>query len=354
MTELEFKNTNPTDYGQGNVNLLYSGSIGTGSYLLPSNKYGASGSFDYDLELITGTGKEYYLADALFPPYRILGLTIPFASNNDVQLEQTLAAVTEIKFTFGSAIATVKVSQVTKRTQYYYVRTQPVDVFTFPEAVDNSNTPYEVSVEFIFAPYLAAKFNNSDFNALIGNATDIVRNSVAVELDKAGDQMNPTNLAAVITQTATSATTQDSNYQVTGWTNARYYGSKNTSTIQGNDTALTYVSFKGSVHPKDSTTATILANVADSDTLDIYFDVARKPTSIVRSGSLGQPEPFVTASSYPIPFSGATALPGFAGNFLYQEQGNRFVKIVDKKIHATDKGTVFTTNELGRVVIEKS
>jgi len=353
MTELEFKNTNPSSYGNGNANLLYSSSIGTGSYLLPAGKYGASGSFAYDREDYIGGIRTYYKEEAFFPPYRILGLTVPFQSANAVELEQTLAAVTKLRFMFGGSEATVTVSQVTKRSGYYHIRTNPVDVFTFLDGVDNSGTPFVEGVEFIFEPYLAAKFNNSDFNALISNAILSTTNSVAVQVDKKTDQANPTNLAAIITRTATPASTQDSNYQISGWTNARYYGSKNTSKISGDDTAAAYKTFKGSIHPKDANITTILANTTDSEVKTIYFNVDRKPTSIIRSGSSG-PVYFVTASSYPIPASGTNSIPTFPGNFLYEEQGNSFVKIVERKVHATDKGSVFTTNELGRIITEQS
>jgi len=254
---------------------------------------------------------------------------------------------------FGGSEATVTVSQVTKRSGYYHIRTNPVDVFTFLDGVDNSGTPFVEGVEFIFEPYLAAKFNNSDFNALISNAILSTTNSVAVQVDKKTDQANPTNLAAIITRTATPASTQDSNYQISGWTNARYYGSKNTSKISGDDTAAAYKTFKGSIHPKDANITTILANTTDSEVKTIYFNVDRKPTSIIRSGSSG-PVYFVTASSYPIPASGTNSIPTFPGNFLYEEQGNSFVKIVERKVHATDKGSVFTTNELGRIITEQS
>lgn len=356
MTELEFKNTNPVSYGEGNVNLLYSSSISTGSYELPSNKYGASGSFAYDKELNgVGTGpnfKEYYLADGLFPPYRILGLTIPFQSANAVQLEQTLSAVTKIRFDFGGSEAVCNVDQVTKRAGYFHIRVFPLNIFTFLEGVDNSGTPYIQTVEFIFEPYLAAKFNNSDFNALIGNASTTMLNSIAVELDKNTNQLYPSNLDAVVNGTATAASIQDSNYQIAGWTNARYYGSKNTSTIGGDYTSNTYASFKGVIYPKDANVATILASTA-GDVSTVYFDETRLPTSVVRSGSIA-PEPFVTASAYPIPQSGTGAVANFDGNYVYEEQGNKLIKITEKRIHAVDKGLVYETDRNGRVLKQRS
>ena len=350
MTELEFKNTNPADYGEGSANLLYSSSISTGSILLPANKYGASGSFSYDNEITLSDGsKEYRKADAFFPPYRILGLTIPFKSSNDVQLEATLNQVDKVRFTFGGASTEVEVQNISKRSGYYYLRTSPFNVNTFPGGVDNSGTPYDTDVEFIFNPYLVGNFANNDFNATIGNATDIVPSDVAMVVDRQTDQLTPSNLTAITNETATKALIQYSNYTVTGWTNARYHGSKiDSGSVVGDDPAGTFKVFKGGIYPKDSSVTTILGS-EDVEAGAIYFNVDRIPTSYQASGNT-----FVTASSFPIPRSGSGSISGFDGNFLFEEQGNRLIRLVDKKVHAVDKGVVYTTDELGRILLEQS
>ena len=46
MTELEFKVTDPSAYGTGNINLLYSSSVSTGSVRLPVAQYGILASED--------------------------------------------------------------------------------------------------------------------------------------------------------------------------------------------------------------------------------------------------------------------------------------------------------------------
>ena len=184
MTELEFKNTNPTSYDEGNANLLYSSSISTGSYELPEGKYGASGSFSYDKVTGQGSGKEYYLADALFPPYKVIGLSIPFNSANNVSLEQTLAQITGIKLTVGNLPVSVKITEISKQAGYFFIRTQPKEIFSLPVGLDSSGTPLDLVVEFIFAPYLADKFSNSDFNALIGNASTNSTSTVAMVVDR--------------------------------------------------------------------------------------------------------------------------------------------------------------------------
>jgi hypothetical protein len=355
MTELEFKNTNPTSYDEGNANLLYSSSIGTGSYELPEGKYGASGSFDYDQVLSNvqtgGNGMQYYLADALFPPYRVLGLTIPFKSSNDVSLEQTLSQVTGIKLTMGNLPIKLVTTEISKQAGYFFIRTQPTDVFSLPVGTDQAGTPLDLSVEFIFAPYLADKFSNSDFNALIGNASTNSTSTVAMVVDREGDQLKPTNLGAIISQTATKASVQYSNYTTTGWTNARYHGtSLNSGSIFGEDPAMTLKVFQGSVHPLDASAKTII-NAVEQHSDDIYYNDSRLPTDYVSSSVL-----YVTSSTFPTtrPSNYGTKVGGVInlnrGSILYESRGNRFVRIVDKKILATDISTVFTTNEFGNII----
>jgi hypothetical protein len=370
MTELEFKNTDPINYGTGNINLLYSSSVSTGSYELPTNVYPNP---TYDSSSIDSNGDTlYYYTDAQFPPYRILGLTIPYNSANNVSLEQTLSAITKVKFTIGGTPVSVKVTQISKNAGYFFIRTQPTDTLAFPSETDTSGTPLDSIVEFIFDPYLAAKFNNSDFNALIGNASDNVISDVALQVDRSTDQLTPPNLDAVISKTATRAQIQYSNYTVAGWTNARYEGSKlNSGSIVDEDPAMTLRQFKGSIFPLDASNQTI-KTTDDINERVVYFNDSKKPTDYLRIG-----EPVKTTSTFPLPavglsgsfqeytsnivtfdtgsgqyVSGSSIVRSYKGDILYEEQGNSFVRIVDKKVLAIDKGTIYTTNELGRIILE--
>ena len=350
MTELEFKNTNPTSYAEGNVNLLYSSSIGTGSYELPANHYGQSGSFNYDLEEFNpnyginrdAREKTYYLTDAKFPPYRLLGLAIPFNSANDVALEQTLAQITEVKFTIGGSPVTTKVIQLAKQQGYFFIRLQPKDVFSFPTDIDNSGTPIDSTVEFIFNPYLAEKFDNSDFNALIGNASSNVQSTVAMQVDRSTDQLIPPNLDAITSKTATRASIQYSNYTVSGWTNARYHGSSlNSGSVFGDDPAMSFKTFKGSLFPLDAADSTITSS-DDITEATIFFNIDRAP-----SDYMSHQEIIASDRSFP-----RASGSGFIGNLLYEQQGGNLVRIVNKKILGLDNETIYTTNDLGRIVSE--
>jgi len=37
----------------------------------------------------------------------------------------------------------------------------------------------------------------------------------------------------------------------------------------------------------------------------------------------------------------------YSGSIIYESQGNNFVRVVDKKVHAVDQGTIYITSELG-------
>ena len=365
MTILEFKGTNPSDYGVGNVNLLYSGSIGSGHYELPSSRYP---NVVYDSSSIDSNGDTvYYKANAFFPPYIIIGLTIPFTSTNGVSLEQTLNQVTSIKFTLGAASVTTPVINISKQNQYFYLETDPTTVFTLPPEDDTQGTPLDIEVEFIFLPYIKEKFDNSDFNALQGNATGILKSKAALEVDRDTDNVNPSNLAAIITRTAQPAQIQYSNYTTRGWTNARYEGSKNVAVIPRDNPAQSYKSFVGSIHPMDADDATILSSgQSDQNTKKLYFNVEETPILFSQTSSLGAWEmvrdrPYDIAGSFPTvkrTLTNASASLArrvvASGSIIYESEGNDFIRVVNKKIHATDKGSIFITDELGIIYYSAS
>tara|TARA_R110000851_G_scaffold722_1_gene2394 strand:- start:3442 stop:4464 length:1023 start_codon:yes stop_codon:yes gene_type:complete len=333
MTELEFQNTDPTKYNEGNCNLLYSSSISTGSFDLPSNYPTGSSS-------PTESGGVYYLDGAFFPPYTILGLTIPNNSTNDVSVEQTLQSVKAVKFTFAGTVVSLKVLGISKRSNYYYLRTQPRIVNTFPEGRDQSDIPLISGLEFIFTPFLKEKFSNSDYNALIGNATT-QRSNGAVQVDRLVGQASPSNYHALVSGSASPAAVQYSNYTITGLSNARYSGTKlQSGSVEGEDPAMGLRSFTGIINELDSKNVTILAQSEGSK--DIYFTIDRKPTAYFRSTDVFNN---FTGSSFPTP---GNLGGGQNGSILYEEDGNRFVRIVNKKVHAIDRGSIFITDENGR------
>lgn len=85
------------------------------------------------------------------------------------------------------------------------------------------------SSALVFAPYIAGKFKNSDFDSLLGNATEGQTSLLYQVVDNNGSQLQPTNLSAINNRTAGFAQVQDSNYVIGSYTRPRYDGTKHTA-----------------------------------------------------------------------------------------------------------------------------
>ena len=376
MTELEFKVTDPSAYGTGNINLLYSSSVSTGSVRLPVAQYGTLANLD-----LTGSNggiyeridfgnpnykndpNVYYRHNSFFPPYKVTGVTIPFSSANNVSLEATLKQIQALKFTVATEKVTVPIKTISRLNGYFYLQTEPVEISNIPASNDSQGTPADFNVEFTFLNYLADNFENNDFNVLQGNAFSILTNKSAFQVDRNTDSANPSNLAALTGSNATLAEINYSNYTTTGWTNARYEGSKNNARIRRDNPAQTYINFEGTLHPLDANNETILAaGKGDKDLNKLYFNVEETPrvfsTQVTSDkGTFGHPArtgPYFIPGSFPeVRTTGSNGNIIASGSLIYKEDGNQFIRVVSSKIHATDKGSVYTTDEFG-VAIEES
>lgn len=317
MTLQEFIETRPQSYGRGNANLLYSSSV--------------SGSEDTPI-----------------PPFTLQGLTVPFTSQEGINVAAAFKEVEEFKFEYPTGIITAKITGRQKRNEYFYFTFEEVVVDTLPTEIDNGgNTIYQDS-EFVFIPYTTLIFNNSDFNPLINNSEGSKLNSNTRKVDRFADAATPTNLQAIISESAAFAEIQNCSYTKIGIINGRYNGTKATpagpiteynksilttrvvnNSIPGNNPAQSYKEFQGSLHTDDSTTATIKAiNQSDREIKGVFFN-----------SEISGSHPNKTFPNFPS-----------SGSFLYTEEGNKLVRIVKSKVYSIDKGQVFTTNEFGGVV----
>ena len=238
-----------------------------------------------------------------------------------------------------------------------------------PGTTDSSGTPTDFNVEVSFTDYLSGNFTTSDFNVLLGNALELKTSKGALQVDRNTDSANPSNLFAIITETASPAEIQYSNYTTTGWTNARYEGSVNKASFERDLPAQSYIQFEGAVHPLDADFDTVIAlGAGDPGKAKLYFNVESRPTDFIPSGST-----ILTGSTFPLArgleLSNVTgsyifdqaklfdssviykdsilASAQYGGSIIYKEEGNQLVRIVSSKIHAIDKGSVYTTDEFG-------
>lgn len=109
-------------------------------------------------------------------------------------------------------------------TGYYFYETEPT------EFNPNSDTLVTGSCTgIIFNPFLQeVDFTYNDYNALLGNSSELKQSGYIYEVDRKVNQIIPSNLSAILSGSAVRAEVQDSNYSSIGFTNGRYTGTKTT------------------------------------------------------------------------------------------------------------------------------
>jgi len=197
-----------------------------------------------------------------------------FSINGDqvsTDLNNVLEQVENIRFTFKINGEDDIVFNETITDRGYYGPTvangKPFFYFQLsPFIIENYEDPPYVTelyqyqpIQISLTPYLLdITFGFSEYNALIGNATENRKSKIRVESTRVEDSILPTNWEAIISGSATPATIQDSMYEDTGWIRARYNGS--TITSRGNagvSPAFTGTPFRGEVFTGDTDNAFI-------------------------------------------------------------------------------------------------
>src|SRR6056300_711575 len=108
----------------------------------------------------------------------------------------------------------------------------PVDSDAFYMNVKQEhNTPPtgSASSALVFTPYIAGKFKNSDYDALLGNAVQGAGETQYMVVDNNNNQLTPSNLTAINNRSAGKAELVESNYEVSSYKNIRYDGSTHTA-----------------------------------------------------------------------------------------------------------------------------
>lgn len=321
MTLQEFINANPAKWGTGNANLLISSSV-TGSIS------------DNTLEAL--------------PPYTVKGISVPIVSKNNKRIEPALKEVNEFRFNVNGSIVKSKVLARQKRRGYYFFQLGDFILNNLPADLDIDGNPYYDNSEFVFVPYIAVSFINNDYNIIMSNSARSKLSETHRVVDRNTNAAIPTNLEAIISQSAERAEIQNCSYTKIGIISSRYEGTKTTKAgplydfnddileskvlsraIPGNDPAIALKEFKGSLHANDATDSTIKAiQLSDRTVENVFFDT-------VLSGS----HPNKAYSNFPV-----------VGSFLQSEDGTRFARAVNSKVYSIDKGLIFTTNEFGEVI----
>lgn len=307
MTFEEFISIDPHEYGIGLTNILYE----------------QSGSNSY-----------------------VEGISLPNFSKNGVSLENVYIEVDTIKLTLDNIIVSLNIESRKKKSTHFTFKVErtllPVDVTSYCGLYTGISISYredDIGVNLI--PFIDITFRTGARNPIIGNASNLRSSTLVRSIDKNSNQFTPTNLNSIISSSADYAYIPDSFYSSIGILRSRYEGSKLQTTMSaGNKPALSLRSFKGSIHLPDSNIGVLKTGSINKQEEKIYFNVL-SPT-----GSFFGSETFPIVSS---------SLPNYIEefNYLYREEGNNVVRIVDSKVLASEKGTVYSVNDKGLIYQEE-
>lgn len=194
---------------------------------------------------------------------RITGVSITnraLQQSTTQELGSTLSKLTSIRFTIDNVPFILNVLSRSRYLQtpglngydFYYYRVVPVN-FTITDG-----DGYISDVQVTVAPYTAdILFDNSEYNPLIGDTQELRKSKIIFKADRGESAIIPTNFQSILDGTATYADIQDSNYTTTGWSNARYSGTKTSTTNYGVSPVLVGRTVQGEVNTTGSAKLTI-------------------------------------------------------------------------------------------------
>jgi len=174
---------------------------------------------------------------------------------NNTYIESVLEQIETVKFTFNNSSYELV---ITSRTYYpasnpfFYYTVEPAYVPDYNDAAQY----VETNLPITFTPYLLdVQFGFSEFNPLISNASTGRKSDKIMVSDRGETTVIPSNIQALLAESAEKAEVQDSLYSDTGWSNARYVGSEtNAQESAGIPPTLVGRTFTGQVFPSGSDT----------------------------------------------------------------------------------------------------
>lgn len=313
----------------------------------------------------TADGSALLYTYAITPTlYAILGASFPYTSLNNLNIRPNTFGTISIRLSLpsGSTIIdkefAVKDNVILRKSDWVYFRLyhagHPLERNLITDCTDSWEqllTPYTASNDQIyrhcssltyFNPDVqgSVNFANSDDNPLLSNATVLRNGSNIYEVNRYRDAVIPTNLSAILNNTATQAAVQDSNYTDTAWTNARYEGTENSTedlvfsgSLVPEPPALSIKPFKAEVFELTADITTITtASKAERNIETLYFRPALNSSSFSYNYS--------TATTASYPSSGQSEV-------VYREDNNRLVRLANKKFYVVENSAVLTTDESG-------
>ncbi len=185
-----------------------------------------------------------------------------YVNNSSSDIDLVLQQAETIKFTFGTNNPlTPATYELIITDSSYYSATFPFFYFTIePTIFGEYNNDYlyisQPLTDVTITPYIPGlSFKFSDFNPLFNNTSSTRKSKFLMQSNRLESTTMPSNSASLYDQTAAKAFVQDTMYTDTGWSNARYVGSKSTPEDNaGIPPTLSGRSFVGETFSEDTTT----------------------------------------------------------------------------------------------------
>lgn len=155
-----------------------------------------------------------------------------FASHLKMRLSPATGSI-NLEDSFRQGVDTVTIGGVIYYVDYATIQGSQVLVTLKPDTTTLGFSPNPAllpitqsnsHVEFTIDPYIPAKFNNSDYNALLNNATISTNSAKVQKVDYSSGVLTPHNIDALRSGSAQPADLQEYVYNSNGFISSRYVG----------------------------------------------------------------------------------------------------------------------------------
>ena len=231
-----------------------------------------------------------------------------------------LQNVTGFAFLINGVTYTTSVITTTQKVDYF---AYDVEDFTIPSGSSIVLSQlYDTTL--IPGPNVTG-FQNSNYDALISNATNSRTSGYIYEVDRSSEYIIPGNYDNIISESAEYATIADSNYSSEGILRSRYEGAKTTTVDFGVEPLIAGKIFEGAEYLASSSNNFICSQSLNDRTIDEYFFT-------IPTGSAEDSETPIINSK------------------IFEFDGNRVLPIKSKKIWVKENRTIIETNINGTVL----
>lgn len=174
---------------------------------------------------------------------QVIAMTISTTGCDNVNYGDSLSALESVTINGVEILIT----SISNQTTHYAYDTTPT---TIVPTADNIVADSCMSV--IFNPFLQEQnFTYNDYNAILGNSVELRNYSQVYEVDYTSfvsGAVVPSNLNAILNNSAVLAEVQESNYTSVGIANSHYNGAKTTEENYGVTPAISAGVFNGSLY----------------------------------------------------------------------------------------------------------